>query len=69
MNAPATRRGRTQAPLKVRTTGSPADGDLRALAALLVKLDRRPPVRLVSTASPAAEPPPTTEEHHGPHSG
>jgi len=46
---------RQLAPLKVTTSGSPALGDLRGLAALLVKLDQRPPVRLVSNPQPAAE--------------
>lgn len=36
------------APLKVTTAGTPAGADLRGLAALLLKLDQAPPVRLVS---------------------
>lgn len=50
--------GRRQlAPIKVSTIGSPARGNLRALAALLVKLDQQPPVRLVSGTPPLAPPP------------
>lgn len=41
---------RKQAPLKVTAVGSPITGDLRALAALLVKLDQRPPIKLVKPA-------------------
>lgn len=52
---------RQLAPLKVTTSGSPARGNLRALAALLVKLDQVPPVRLVSP-SPATNPEP--QEQH-----
>lgn len=40
-------RRRAAAPLRVTTTGTPAGADLRSLAALLVKLDREPPLRLV----------------------
>jgi hypothetical protein len=54
----STARARQLATIKVTTSGTPARGDLRALAALLVKLDRQPPVRLVS-GSAATQP---TEE-------
>jgi hypothetical protein len=43
---------RKLAPLKVTTSGSPLQGDLRALAALLVRLDQRPPLKLVQPPSP-----------------
>lgn len=46
---------RKLAPIRVTSTGSPVGGDLRALAALLVKLDRQPPVRLVSGTPPPAD--------------
>jgi hypothetical protein len=41
-----------RAPLKVTTSGSIAGADLRGLAALLLKLDQAPPVRLVSNPQP-----------------
>ncbi len=44
---------RQLAPLRVTTTGAPAAADLRALAALLLKLDQVPPVRLVSKPEPS----------------
>jgi hypothetical protein len=54
---------RQLAPLRVTTTGSPADADLRGLAALLLKLDLQPPVRLVSPspAQPYSEAPPAAQ--------
>lgn len=48
-----TKQRRAIAPLKVTTAGTPATGDFRALAALLVKLDARPPVRLVPGTPPS----------------
>lgn len=50
---------RRTAPIKVSTSGSPL-GNLHGLAALLVKLDRQPPLRLVSPTP--AEPRPDASD-------
>jgi hypothetical protein len=44
-------------PLQVTTSGSIAGADLRGLAALLLKLDQQPTLRIVSNPQPAVEPP------------
>lgn len=51
--APPTKAGRRAPPaLRVQSIGSPAQADLRALAALLLRLDSRPPLTLVTPKAP-----------------
>lgn len=52
-----TKQRRAIAPLKVTTVGTPLTGDFRALAALLVKLDALPAVRLVNGKEKSQCPP------------